>query len=123
MTTSALIVALADAAEALGRAARAIATSQRDPEELLTLDEARELAKLRTTRPLKEAARRGELPLYGSERMRRVKRAELDAWLVSKRAPVLTGPVDPDLEARMARLAKTEKPKAIRPANRRRSRG
>ncbi len=80
-----------------------------DPDEHLSLDEARSLARLRTSRPLKDAGRRGELPLYGKERSRTVKRSELLAWIERRHVPAVKGPVDSDIEQRVRRLALSRK--------------
>jgi hypothetical protein len=105
------MLALADAADALARLARAAAQEVNDPDELLTLEEARRLAKFKTTRPIKDAGRRGELPLYGRERSRTVRRGEFLAWLEGRRAPVTAGPDDADMDRRVARLARRQRAK------------
>jgi hypothetical protein len=83
--------------------------TEADPEQFLSLDEARALGKFKTTRPIKDAGRAGALTLYGTERTRTVKRGEFLAWLESRRAPVATGPDDLDVERRMRRLARRKR--------------
>lgn len=78
-----------------------------DPGEHLSLEEARVLGKLASTRQIKEAGHRGELTLYGSERTRTVKRGELVAWLESRRSPAAAVPKGQAgrVEARLRRAA------------------
>ena len=64
-------------------------TAAADPAEHLSLEQARILGKLPTTRPIKEAGRAGLLTLYGTERTRTVKRGAFMAWLKTRRAPVV----------------------------------
>lgn len=73
-------------------------------DDFLSLEEARAFAKLKTSRPIRDAAYRGELVLHGKERTRLVKRGDLRAWLESRdRAPV-AGHADADIERRMQRI-------------------
>jgi hypothetical protein len=83
-----------------------VASTGADPGEHLSLEQARALGHFTTTRPIREAARAGELPLYGRERSRTTKRGEFMAWLESRRVPSVAGPVDTDIEARVRRLAR-----------------
>ena len=59
-----------------------------------------------STRVVKDAIRGAELPAFGGQRDRSVRRADLTRWIESRRSkPVVVG-VDADLQARMRRLAK-----------------
>jgi hypothetical protein len=82
------------------------ATSDLDPQEHPPLERARALGHFKTTRPIKEAARAGELPMYGRERSRTVTRGEFLTWLESRCVPSVAGPVDKDIEARVRRLGR-----------------
>jgi hypothetical protein len=59
-------------------------------------------------RALRAAIRRGELPMFGRQRSRTVRRADLDAWIAGQRVtPRPAAPrddVDADVERRMRRL-------------------
>ncbi len=101
---TASLLALADAAEALARLARAFAEEiSTDPEELVPL---REAARFAATSPrvVREAIRVGDLPAYGGQRDRSVRRRDLGQWIESRKVPVRVGPDDRDMERRMARL-------------------
>jgi hypothetical protein len=98
--------ALADAADALARLARAAAEETVSADDHLSLDEARVLARLRTTRPLREALRRGDLQGFGSQRTRTIRRPDLLAWIESRRMAPVQGIADADIERRVLRLAK-----------------
>jgi hypothetical protein len=87
--------------------------STNDPDEHLSLEQARTLGKFRTTRQIREAGRAGALALYGTERTRTVLRGEFVAWLASRRAPPVAGPADVDIERRVRGLAR-RKPGARR---------
>lgn len=89
--------------------AAALLSEDVDPDEHLSLDEAADIAKLKSIRPLRDAARRGELVLHGRQRSRTIKRSDLMVWLESRRAPVERGVEDPDIEARMQRLARARR--------------
>jgi hypothetical protein len=76
-------------------------------DELLSLEEATAVAKVRSPRVLRDAARAGELVLYGKKGARVVRRAELTAWVESRATRRLALPAeDVDLELRMRRLAR-----------------
>jgi hypothetical protein len=99
------LLALACAAEALATLAREAAEDAPPAQdEHLTLKEAARVLKLRTDRPIKDAGRAGDLPLYGNERSRTVKRGELLAWHESRRATPIAGVDDEDIQRRMSRL-------------------
>lgn len=72
----------------------------------LTLEDARALGKFKTTRPLKDAARRGELRIYGKQRTRTVKRGELLQWLESQRVEPGAALDDSDITRRMRAIAR-----------------
>jgi hypothetical protein len=76
------------------------------PDDLLSLEEARVLGKLKSTRSIREAGWRGELRLFGSERSRTVRRGDFLQWLESRRTPAVAGPADADVERRMRRIAR-----------------
>jgi hypothetical protein len=102
--------AIADAADALSRLARAaLEDGAADPSEHLSLEEARSLGRFKTTRPIKDAIRARELVAFGRQRSRTVRRGEFLAWLESHRARPVAGVDDADIERRVARLSKTKK--------------
>lgn len=114
MNRSALL-AIAAAADVLAIAARAACDDDNDPDEHLTLEEARALGKFKTIRPIKDAGRAGHLALFGTQRSRTVKRGDFLRWLEDRRSPITTGEESPELEKRMQRLAKTRRsPKGSR---------
>src|SRR5690606_14096059 len=90
------------AAELADVAARFAADATDDPAELIAVSDAAQIARC-STRALRDAARAGELALYGRQRSRTVRRGDLMAWIESRRAPVVRDDVgDRDLERRMA---------------------
>jgi hypothetical protein len=95
------------AAEAYELAA-ALLAEDNDPDEHVSFDEAVDIART-SRRILRDAARRGELTLHGRQRSRTVKRADLVAWLETRRTPVIAGTESRDIEARMARLARARR--------------
>jgi hypothetical protein len=74
------------------------------PDQLLPLVEAARLACV-SPRTLREAVRRGDVPAFGKERDRAIRRADLDAWIASRKV-IVRGPDDADIDRRMARLAR-----------------
>lgn len=73
-------------------------------DDLLPLAAAARRAGLKSVRVLKDAIRARELPAYGRQRDRAVRRADLDAWIASRR--VVHAPIDDlDIERRMKRIA------------------
>jgi excisionase family DNA binding protein len=50
----------------------------------LTLNEAAAHIRAKSTRPIRDAAKAGDLPCYGYGREMRFKAADLDAWLEAK---------------------------------------
>ena len=75
-------------------------------DEHLSLEEARVLGKFKTTRPIRDAGRAGELTLYGKQRSRTVKRAEFIAWHESRRVRPIAGVDDADVGRRVARISR-----------------
>jgi hypothetical protein len=99
-----VVRALADLAEALARLATELAREDlADPKAMLPLDEATRVAGT-SKRVLRDAIRHGDLPAYGRQCDRSVRRADLDAWTESRRVPVREGPDDADIERRIARI-------------------
>ena len=70
--------------------------------DLLLVPEAAKLAAV-TERKIAEAIRRGDLPAYGEQRDRAVKRSDLQAWIESRKV-VHVEVDDADIERRMRRL-------------------
>ncbi|MGD0529016.1 MAG: hypothetical protein ABSE49_28015 [Polyangiaceae bacterium] len=75
-----------------------------DPGELLPLVDAGRLAGT-SPRALKEAARRGELELFGRERSRVVRRGDVLRWVQERRTPIasVADPQQARVERRLAR--------------------
>jgi hypothetical protein len=82
-----------------------------DTEEHLSLEACRELATLKTLRPIRDAIRAGDLVAFGRQRTRTVKRGDLLAWLEGRRVRPGVGPDDTDIARRVARLSKSHRPK------------
>jgi hypothetical protein len=102
------LLALADAADALARLARAaVADAPQGPETLVPIREAARAAGT-SPRVLRDAIRQGELPAFGRQRDRAVRRADLDQWIGARRVPVREGPSDRDIERRMYRIERLE---------------
>jgi hypothetical protein len=78
-------------------------------DELVPLGDAARIAAT-SKRVLVEAIRRGELPAFGRQRDRSVRRADLVAWVESRRLRPVHGADDRDIEARVRRLAKDGTP-------------
>jgi hypothetical protein len=98
--------ALADVAEALARLARAAADDNSQPsDEHLPEREAARIAGV-SLRTLRDARRRGELVVYGKQRSRTIKRADLSAWVESRLSRPVGGHCDADIERRMRRIAR-----------------
>lgn len=74
-----------------------------DGGDLLPLAEAATIAKC-SVRTIRDAARAGELTVYGKQRSRTVRRADLLAWIESRRVRPVAGADDDDIERRMRRL-------------------
>jgi hypothetical protein len=75
-----------------------------DAAELLALDAAADTAKC-SMRTIRAAIRGGDLPAYGRQRSRAVRRADLDAWITSRRVRPIAGHDDPEMARRMRRIA------------------
>lgn len=101
-TTAADLVAIA--AQLAGIAAR-LAEQTTNPDELVSVATAAAEAKC-SVRTLTDARRRGELQMYGGQRTRAVRRADLDAWVESRRVRPVAGAEDADMDRRVARLAR-----------------
>ena len=81
-----------------------LATAGPNVDGLLSLDEARVLAKLKTTRPILDAVRAGELKAFGKQRSRTVRRSDLLAWVESRSVKPIAGLDDLDIQRRIKRL-------------------
>lgn len=104
--TRAAVLALADAADALARAVRALADDEaNNGADLLPIAEAARIAAT-STRVVKESIRSGDLPAFGRQRDRAVRRADLDAWVVARRVKPLAGPDDDEIDRRVDELAR-----------------
>jgi len=102
---SAALRALADAADALARLARAAADdAPSDPGALVPIAEAARVAGT-CLRVVRDAIRSHDLPAFGRQRDRVVRHADLQKWIESRRVPVVRGPDDDDIEQRVARIA------------------
>ncbi len=102
------LLALADAADALARLARAaVADTPEGPETLVPVREAARTAGT-SPRVLRDAIRQGDLPAFGRQRDRAVRRADLYKWIAARRVPVREGPLDKDIERRMNRIERLE---------------
>jgi hypothetical protein len=86
-----------------------------DMGEHLDLEACRQLGKLKTARPIRDAIRSGELVAFGRQRSRVVKRGDLLAWLEARRVRPVAGVDDRDMARRVERLAKNRKPKRRAP--------
>ena len=95
--------ALADMLDGAARLARAAADEgSTDPDEQLPEHEAARVAAV-SLRKLRDARRAGDLVMYGGQRSRTVRRADLVAWIESRCVRPVEGPDDPDMRARFAR--------------------
>lgn len=74
-----------------------------DGDDLLPEREAAELAKC-SVRTLRDAARAGELDRYGKQRSRSYRRANLLAWIETRRVRPVAGADDDDIDRRVRRL-------------------
>src|ERR1700735_5257314 len=109
---SAALDALVSAAQSAGatvvRTAAAVVivvptTTAVDPDELVPLADGAHLGGT-SPRALKDAARRGEIEIFGRERSRVVRRSDVLRWVQERRAPVaaVTDPQQSRVEARLA---------------------
>ena len=109
--------ALADAADALARLAREVASepvgAQRD-DALIPIAEAARLAAT-SPRVVRDAIRRGELAAFGRMRDRAVRHADLAAWIAGRLVKPLHGVDDADIARRVERLAQGKR--AVREAS------
>ncbi len=76
-----------------------------DDSEMLTEGEAALEAKV-SIRALRDARRSGAVVMYGTQRSRTVRRADLAAWIESRRVRPSAGVDDVDMARRMKRLAR-----------------
>lgn len=74
-------------------------------DDLLPIDEAAALAQC-SVRTLRAASRTGDLAVFGKQRSRTVRRADLNAWIESRRVKPEIDVDDHDIERRMKRLAR-----------------
>ena len=98
---------LARGHELLAAAARARGGRPVDPRELVSVRDAARLAAT-SLRVVRAAIHTGDLPAFGGQRDRAVRREDLNGWIESRRL-TLPGPNDDDVERRMKRLARTAK--------------
>jgi hypothetical protein len=98
--------ALADAAEALARHAREVASERPEAwdDALISVVEAARLAAT-SVRVVRDAIRRGELTAFGRMRDRAVRHADLAAWIASRALKPVEGVDDADIARRVRRLA------------------
>lgn len=75
-----------------------------DGDDLLSVDDAAEIAKC-SLRMIREAHRTGALALFGKQRSRTVRRADLEAWIESRRVKPTSGADDHDIARRMRQIA------------------
>ncbi len=75
------------------------------PDDLIRIEDAAPIAGLKTTRPIRDAIKSGELPAFGRQRDRAVRRADLDRWIEGRAVRPHAAVDDADLERRMRRLA------------------
>jgi hypothetical protein len=107
----AALKAIADAADALARLARAALEDEHAAaEDLVPLAEAARIAAT-STRVLRHAIRVGELDAFGRQRDRSVRRADLARWIESRRTRPTTGPVDEDIARRVIQLSRQARTK------------
>jgi hypothetical protein len=103
----AALIALADAADALARLARAAVEDHADDADALVPIATAAIHAKCSGRTLTAARRAGELPMFGRQRSRTVRRSDLEAWIESRRVAPVAGPDDLDMQRRMARLRRT----------------
>lgn len=112
MTRDALIAAASAAGATVIRAPGACVIVLADVapagDDLVPLAEAATLAKC-SARTIRDARRAGELVMFGGQRTRAVRRADLLAWIETRRAPVVRGADDDDMARRMARLSRSRR--------------
>jgi hypothetical protein len=78
-------------------------------DDLLSLEDCREITRDRTTRQIREAIASADLHAVGRQRSRLVKRRDLMAWIEGRQAKPVSGVVDADILRRMDRLARSKK--------------
>lgn len=111
----AAIRALADAADALARLARAAAAEDSDggADALIPIADAARLAAT-SIRIVRDAIRAGDLTAYGRSRDRAVRTDDLRAWVASRRVKPVEGVDDADVALRVRKLARRRKRSAGR---------
>jgi hypothetical protein len=98
--------AIADAADALARLARAALEDEpADASKLIRIADAATLAAT-SARVIREAIRSGALAAYGRQRDRAVRHADLMEWVESRRAKPVAGPDDAEVDRGIRRLAR-----------------
>ena len=102
--------ALAEAAEALARLAREVASERPEARDdaLIPVAEAARLAAT-SVRVVRDAIRRGELAAFGRMRDRAVRHADLAAWIASRALKPVEGIDDADIARRVQRLAQLKR--------------
>lgn len=101
-----LLAIAANLADMAAKLAAHVASGAHDPAEQLPRATAAQIAKC-STPTLTAACRRGELPMFGKQRSRTVRRSDLDAWIESRRVRPVAGADDVDMQRRMARLSRS----------------
>jgi hypothetical protein len=92
-----------------GAAIIVIATATaRDPNDLLPLEEAAQIAKC-SKRTIRAAGRANQLEIRGKQRSRTVRRADLEAWIAERNAPIVRGADDDAMDRRILRLVRERK--------------
>jgi len=108
MSPAELLGIAATIADAAARLAALVASGAVDPDELLTVAVAATVAGC-SVRELGAARRAGVLAMYGRQRTRTVRRSDLATWIATRRAPVVAGVDDLDMQRRMSRLRAAKK--------------
>lgn len=96
--------ALADAADALARLARAALDEvPGEPSAIVPIVEAARVAGT-SVRVVRDAIRAGDLTAYGKQRDRGVRRRDLDVWIETRQLRPVAGVDDADMDRRVRRL-------------------
>jgi hypothetical protein len=80
-----------------------IVLSKRDDDELLPIERASEIAAT-TDRVLRAAINAAELPAFGGQRDRSVKRSDLETWIISRKVRIEEGPADDSIARRVRQI-------------------
>ena len=96
---------------ALGRALLALVAElvppAARPDDLVALAEAARIAAT-SCRVVRDAIRTGDLPAFGRERDRAVRRGDLERWIESRRMRPVAGPDDDDIDRRIRRIERRD---------------